>query len=196
MLFPANGSYVTPEILAIDYIRLVDGRFFTGDGTQNRDWFGYGAPIRAVAAGRVVSLRDGMPEVPPFITLADNPTVTRPSEFGGNGVVVKIRPGVFALYAHMQPDSVQVEVGQRVRTGQTLGLLGNSGNTAGPHLHFTINEGQGTLTYAGLPHEIDRYRLAGTAAPGAAPGELVVTGEPQRERGSYPLATSVSDYSR
>ena len=33
-------------------------------------------------------------------------------------------------------------------------------------------------------------------APGAAAGELVVTGEPQRERGSYPLATSVSDYSR
>ena len=38
----------------------------------------------------------------------------------------------------------------------------------------------------------------GAAAPaaGAAAGELVVTGEPQRERGSYPLATSVSDYSR
>ena len=73
--------------------------------------------------------------------------------------------------------------------------LGNSG-TAGPPLHFTINEGPGTLTYADLPYEIDRYRLEGTAAPGAAAGELVVTGEPQRERGSYPLATSVSDYSR
>ncbi len=72
----------------------------------------------------------------------------------------------------------------------------DSGNTAGPHLHFTINEGPGALTYAGLPYEIDRYRLEGTAAPGAAAGELVVTGEPQRERGSYPLATSVSDYSR
>ena len=54
----------------------------------------------------------------------------------------------------------------------------------------------GTLTYAGLPYEIDRYRLEGAAAPGAAAGELVVTGEPQRERGSYPLATSVRDYSR
>jgi hypothetical protein len=196
LLFPANGSYVTPEMFAIDYIRLVDGRFYKGDGTQNSDWFGYGAPIRAVAGGRVVSVRDGMPEVPPFTTLADNPTVTRPSQFGGNGVMAKIRPGVFAFYGHMQTDSVQVEAGQRVRTGQKLGVLGNSGNTSGPHLHFTINEGPGALTYAGLPYEIDRYRVEGTAAPGAAAGELVVTGEPHRERSSYPLATSVSDYSR
>jgi murein DD-endopeptidase MepM/ murein hydrolase activator NlpD len=193
-LLPANGTFVAPEIFAVDFIRMVNGRFYAGDGTQNTDWFGYGAPIHAVAGGRVVSVFNDRPEVPPFIK--DNPTVTKPSDFGGNGVVVEIRPGVFANYHHMQPGSVSVDVGERVRTGQKLGLLGNSGNTQGPHLHFGINEGRSTLSSNSLPFEIDRFRFEGTARAGLTPGELTVTGTPHDERRSHPLVTSVSDYSR
>jgi Peptidase family M23 len=193
-LLPANGTYVAPEIFAVDYIRVVDGRFYAGDGTQNTDWFGYGAPIHAVAGGRVVWAVNDRPEVPPFIE--DNPTLSKPSDFGGNGVVIEIRPGVFAHYYHMQTGSVGVEVGQRVRRGQKLGLLGNSGNTQGPHLHFGINEGREGLASNSLPFEIDRFRFEGIAAAGSTPGELTVTGTPHDERRSHPLVTSVSDYSR
>jgi hypothetical protein len=195
-ILSANGTYVAPETFAVDYIRLFNGRFFEGDGARNTDWFGHGAPIRAVAGGRVVSAVNERPEVPPGEGVAGNPTVTKPSDFGGNGVVVKIRPGVFAHYYHMVTGSVRVEAGQRVRAGRKLGLLGNSGNTSGPHLHFGINNGRNPLTSDSLPFEIDRFRFEGTAAPGAAPGELIVTGTPHDERRSHPLATSVSDYSR
>jgi Peptidase family M23 len=189
-----NGTYVAIETFAVDYIRIVDGRFYAGDGTQNADWFGYGVPIRSVAEGKVVSAVDGRPEVPPFIV--DNPTLTSPSDFCGNGVVVKIARGQFAHYCHMQPGSVRAKVGDRVRTGAKLGLFGNSGNTDGPHLHFGIQDGPDTLTSTSLPFEIDRFRLEGTAATGQAPGELTVTGTPRDVRRSHPLVTSVSDYSR
>jgi len=194
-LLAANGTFVTPEIFAVDYIRLVDGRFYVGDGTQNAYWFGFGAPIRAATGGRVVSVRNDMPEVPPLSAL-ENPTVTKPSDFGGNGVVVKVRPGQFAHYYHMQTGSVRVEVGQRVRTGQKLGLLGNTGNTSGAHLHFGFTDGRNALTTNSLPFEIDRFRFEGTASAGPTPGELTVSGTPRDERRSHPLATSVSDYSR
>jgi murein DD-endopeptidase MepM/ murein hydrolase activator NlpD len=195
-ILSANGTYVAPETFAVDYIRLVNGRFYGGDGTQNTDWYGYGAPIRAVASGRVVSVVNDRPEVPPFVETADNPTVTEPSHFGGNGVVVKIRPGEFAHYYHLQPGSVRVRGGQRVRTGQKLGLFGNSGNTQGAHLHFGITDGPHPLTSDSLPFEIDRFRFEGTAAAGPTPGELTLTGKPHDEHRSHPLATSVSDYSR
>jgi hypothetical protein len=195
-ILSASGGLVSPETFSVDYIRVKEGRFFSGDGTGNADWFGYGAPVRSVAAGRVVRIVDNRPEVPPFTATADNPTVTRPSQFGGNGVVVKIRPGVFAHYYHFQPGSARVRVGQQVRTGQRLGLFGNSGNTTGPHLHFGINSGADPLTSESLPFEIDRFRFEGDAVAGAAPGELTLTGKPRNERRSHPLVTSVSDYSR
>ncbi len=193
-ILSVDGTYVAIETFVVDYIRIVDGRFFAGDGTQNTDWFGYGVPIRSVADGTVVSAVNGRPEVPPFIV--GNPTLTSPSDLCGNGVVVKIGQGEFAHYCHMQTGSVRVEVGDRVRTGAALGLFGNSGNTDGPHLHFGIQDGPDALTSTSLPFEIDRFRLEGTAANGPAPGEVTVIGEPHDERRSHPLVTSVSDYSR
>ena len=194
-MLAANGRYVSPETFAIDYIRLSNGRFYRGDGTQNSDWFGYGAPVHAVASGKVVSAVDDQRDVPPFIDLAENPTVTAPASFGGNGVVVKLRPGVFAHYYHLQPGSVMVKAGQRVRTGQKLGLLGNTGNTSGAHLHFGITDGPHALDSNSLPFEIDRFRLEGTAAAGAKPGDLVLTGTADDQRRSHPLLTSVTGYS-
>ena len=43
-----------------------------------------------------------------------------------------------AVYAHLQPEGVQVRAGQRVRKGQRIGLSGNTGFTSGPHLHFAV----------------------------------------------------------
>ena len=127
-----NGAYVSPETFAIDYIEIVDGRFYSGDGTRNSDWHGFGAGVHSVSEGKVVWAADRLPDVPPFINLPDNPTVKNPVQFCGNGVVIKMRKRVFGHYCHLKPGSVRVEVGQRVRTGQKLGLLGNSGNTSGP----------------------------------------------------------------
>ena len=190
----ANGTYVAPEVFAVDYIRVVDGRIFTGDGSENADWFAEGAPIRAATGGKVVSVIDDRPEVPPGESVQGNPTVTKPRDFGGNSVAVKVEPGVFAYYAHMQPGSVRVDVGERVRTGQKIGLLGNSGNTSGPHLHFGINDRRNPLTANSLPFEIDHFRFEGTAGPGPTQGEVTVTGKPHRARAEHPLLNSVSDY--
>ena len=76
---------------------------------------------------------------------------------GGNHVVVKLARKRFAFYAHMQPGSVRVEEGDRVRTGQILGLLGNTGNTDAPHLHFHIMDGPSPLQSNGLPFVHPRF---------------------------------------
>lgn len=46
---------------------------------------------------------------------------------------------ITTLYAHM--DSLSVSGGQRVSKGQTLGMMGNTGDSFGPHLHFEVHEG-------------------------------------------------------
>jgi murein DD-endopeptidase MepM/ murein hydrolase activator NlpD len=79
-------------------------------------------------------------------------------------VIVRIRPAKYAVYAHMQPGSVRVKPGQHVRTGEVLGLLGNSGNSTTPHFHFSIQNGPHPLASSSLPFVIDRFRFKGHAS--------------------------------
>ena len=59
---------------------------------------------------------------------------------GGAGryVVMRAGNGWDMMFAHMQKSSVVVSEGQRVRAGQKIGLLGSTGYSTGPHLHFEI----------------------------------------------------------
>ena len=71
---------------------------------------------------------------------ADSGTVIEASTGwnGGYGTVVKIRHsnGLITVYAHLK--ELKVSVGQRVTRGQTVGLIGNTGRSFGPHLHFEV----------------------------------------------------------
>ena len=44
----------------------------------------------------------------------------------------------YSFYAHMQDNSICVEVDDMVVTGQIMGIQGSTGNSTGPHLHFEI----------------------------------------------------------
>ena len=194
LLLPTDGSFRTPEMFAIDWIREVGGSFFTGDGSKLTDWPAFGVPIHAVARGVVVSMTNNRPEVPPFTTTNENPTVRRPRDYAGNGVVERIAPGKYAAYLHMQTGSVRVKLGQRLRTGQVIGLLGNTGNTTGPHLHFGIQDGPDILTSNSLPFEVDSYTVQGTATLSEKPGTITIAGKPRRVTSSLPLIRSVDSF--
>ena len=81
-------------------------------------------------------------------------------------IVVDIGSGRFALYAHLQPNSVRVRVGDHVRRGQVLGLVGNSGNTTQPHLHFQLTDalasGTSTMGAEGIPYEYEELEMLGS----------------------------------
>ena len=81
----------------------------------------------------------------------------------GNHVILSLRNGHYAFYAHLQPGSIRVKPGDRVRRGQVLGLLGNSGNSDAPHLHFQISNGDSLLASEGLPFLIDSFEVLGRA---------------------------------
>jgi murein DD-endopeptidase MepM/ murein hydrolase activator NlpD len=89
---------------------------------------------------------------------------------------------------------VAVKVGQRVRTGQRLGALGNSGNSTAPHLHFGFGDGPNLLTANALPFEFDRFTLAG-AFPGNPYTEPIRPSGPTgvRKR-AHPLLGSIVNF--
>lgn len=56
----------------------------------------------------------------------------------GNYVLIRHTNGYYTLYAHMKYNSVQVKVGQKVKRGQVIGYMGNTGYAFGAHLHFEV----------------------------------------------------------
>src|SRR5262249_48888843 len=73
--------------------------------------------------------------------------------------------GQYAFYAHLQPGSLRVKVGDRVRKGQVLAKLGFSGNTTGPHLHFQVGSGPELNGHDAVPHVYRSYWLSGHWVP-------------------------------
>jgi Peptidase family M23/Transglycosylase SLT domain len=79
------------------------------------------------------------------VLAAASGTVTYAGRQSDGAVVVKIRHdnGYTSLYAHLDP-SLSVAVGQQVTVGQTIGKVGLTGMTTGPHLHFGLYTSGGT----------------------------------------------------
>ena len=163
---PINGTFFVAQRFAIDWLKVGDdGRIVHGNWTVNTDYPTYGQRAIAVADATVVSVLDGLPErkagaLPPDTTL-QNAT--------GNHVILDLGGGRYGFYAHLQPASIRVKVGERVKRGQPLALLGNSGNTSGPHLHFHVVDGMSPLGAQGVPYVITGFTLVGQA--GALPDD-------------------------
>jgi peptidase M23-like protein len=146
---PLNGAIRVAERFAIDFVQLNDkDMLIDGPMKELSSYDFFGDEIYSVADGTVVATEDGLPEQVPG-KLPEGATIQMAA---GNHVVVDIGQGRFAFYAHMQPGSLKVKVGDQVTTGQVLGLLGNTGNTDTPHLHFHIMDGPSPLLANGLPY--------------------------------------------
>lgn len=69
----------------------------------------------------------------------------------GNHIIIKHSDGNYTLYAHLHQNSISVQVGNSVAQGQVIGMVGNSGNSTGAHLHFEVRVGQNTMAARGDP---------------------------------------------
>jgi len=154
------GVYHAPERYAIDWVKVdADAHRAIGPLDRNASYLAWGEEIIAVADGTITNLRDGMAEgTPP--NNPPNPTVEMAA---GNYLMQDIGGGHYAFYAHLQPGSLRVRLGERVRRGQVIALLGNSGNSSEAHLHFHVSDANDPLMSEGVPYVFDRYALTGLA---------------------------------
>lgn len=159
-LLPVNGKARIAQRFAIDWSRIgPDGQAFHGDPSKNANWYPYGAEVLAVADAVVVDVKDGIPENDPT---ADEKAIPITIETApGNYIIIDLGDGHFAFYAHLQTNSLRVKVSDKVRRGQTLALLGNSGNADAPHLHFHVTNGNSPLGAEGIPYVFASFEVLG-----------------------------------
>lgn len=147
------------------------------------------AEVYAVEGGVVALVRDGIPENVPTPSGNENMPIplTRESS-AGNQISIKLAEGIYAQYAHLVPGSIRFKPGDRVRRGQVIGLVGNSGNSKNPHLHFEIADGPEINAAQGLPWVFESFELYGHVGPGGMPD---VHAAPVRHRNEMPLTDAI-----
>ncbi len=140
------GSYVDQNTAATA-IQDFNCETNTYDGHQGTDiaiWpYGFykmdNSQIEVIAAapGTIIQRNDGN-----FDRNCASNTMT------ANSIVIQHADGSYALYWHMKNGSVTTKtVGQTVVAGEYLGVVGSSGSSSGPHLHFEVWSGTTNTTY-------------------------------------------------
>jgi murein DD-endopeptidase MepM/ murein hydrolase activator NlpD len=82
---------------------------------------------------------------------------------------------------HLQPGSVRVKAGQRIRRGEVIALVGNSGSSFEPHLHFEVTSSSTPMVGEGLPYLLDEF-------------ETETNGVSQRRRRELPTKDSIVNF--
>lgn len=155
---PVNGHVFIAQRFAVDWEQVdKDGRIYSGPREKLESYTIFGRSAIAVADATVVSITDGLPEQTP----GKFPTDISLDAADGNSVILDLGDHRYALYAHLQPGSIQVHPNDKVRRGQVLGKVGNTGNSVAPHLHFHVMDGPSPLMSNGLPYEIQGFQVTG-----------------------------------
>lgn len=168
-----NGRLTVPQRYAIDFFGLDAQGHAVGAPVEKlaesrvEDWVGWNSDVLAVADGVVRDVQVDVADRKP-LSPQEQPDELTARTLYGNFVVLEIAPGVFAHYAHLRKNSVQVKPGDRVKRGALLGHLGLTGGAGAPHLHFHVSDKPTFADSQGLTFVFEVYTPVGHATEGEA----------------------------
>jgi murein DD-endopeptidase MepM/ murein hydrolase activator NlpD len=100
-----------------------------------------GVEIRAARGGTVIYVKES--ETQNCCPLGTGDSCLDDCPFGANSVSIEHQDGTVGQYVHMPQNGVMVTEGDRVRRGDPIAVVGNTGFSTGPHLHFVVRKSMG-----------------------------------------------------
>jgi hypothetical protein len=129
-------------------MRTYDGHDGTDFAVRDGKAMQAGVDVLAAADGTVLRIRDGVADREP--SADDIKDLLAGNRACGNGVLIEHGSGWQTIYCHMKQGSIGVTHGARVRSGDVLGKIGQSGAAEFPHLHFGVmHEGKKVDPFTG-----------------------------------------------
>ena len=116
---------------AYDFVVMDDNSSFEGDPSLNESYYAYGKDYLAPADGTVVGVENDVKDNEPVGTMNEDQPM-------GNYVILDHGNEEYSYLAHFKFQSIEVKEGDKVKKGDLLGLVGNSGNSSEPHIHFHV----------------------------------------------------------
>jgi len=190
LTFPFNGEFFVAQgntgwvshkkdssaEFAWDFVIQKKGGMVFGNGGKNENYYAWGKPVLAPAPGIVIEIRNDREDHVPMTTELNK----------SNFVRIEHQVGEISNIHHLMKGSIVVQPGDRVRRGDVLGKIGDSGISMFPHIHYQMDRLEGEKRIP-APSKFSCYFARKKEEK---TWRLVVTGIP--EDGEYLL--SVDDY--
>lgn len=180
-IFPVKGAWITENTydyhfgarrlnydeFSFDLVKL-NSNFFVAEtkDMMNKQYAAYGKRVFAAAKGTVVETFTSFPENPKgygsFIEKTKWASLIE--KYGlikglvGNHIIIEHPDKEYTFYGNLMPKSFKVRKGDFVEQGAVIALVGNSGNSTCPRLHFNLMSGGDILTAHSLPAEFINLR--------------------------------------
>lgn len=184
----SHHRWNSPTEFAVDFFKVdADGATFHDGSAEASHWYAFGEPVLAAADGEVVRVTGDRVQDRTFLAQRPGETAgqrgervgreveTRaladfPNNLLGNIIVIRHQVGdtiEYSSYDHLKTGSAKVKVGDRVKAGDQIAEVGDTGDTPVVHLHFEVNAGPDPLYSPSLPfHLSGMERTGSTQDPG------------------------------
>lgn len=141
---------------AYDFEIRKNGKPYHDDYHDNNNFYSYKKEILCTCDGVVVDLVN---EYDDTRIVDDRKTICDSRDIRGNYILIKHPNNEYSLTCHILKNSFRVNVGDFVREGEVLALVGNSGNTEGAHIHFQIQNGYDFNKAGGIPIRFKNVKI-------------------------------------
>ncbi|MEO7524377.1 MAG: M23 family metallopeptidase [Ferruginibacter sp.] len=149
---PIKGLGIRSNFMryAYDFVLLDDmNQRFANDGKKDEDYFGFGKPVYAVGKGKVIYASNDHKDDKTFDI---KKIATSPLELYGNCIAIQHPDHSVSIYGHLKQNSIKVKIDDEVSAQQEIAVIGVSGSSFFPHLHFEMrtsiqNDAEGIPCY-------------------------------------------------
>lgn len=136
-------------------IRKEDKPYF-GDYHECNNFYSYKQEIICPCDGVVVDLVN---EYDDTRIVDGRKAICDCKDVRGNYILIKHEHNEYSLICHVLLNSFKCRIGDFLCAGDVIGLVGNSGNTMGPHIHYQVQAGYDFSTACGLPIKFKNYKI-------------------------------------
>ncbi len=142
--FPLKGVFLVtdtyPSVNSHRWCRNSEFAFDVGRFSRSlKESVIKGEPVYAACGGVVEEVFDGLEDTGEATDMEEiERRYGEHARIDGNHVLIRHENNEYSLYAHLSRKSILVRAGEAVASGQQIGLVGSSGSSYVPHLHFHV----------------------------------------------------------
>lgn len=120
---------------AFDFVYTEGGKQFKTNGKKDEDYYGWGKPVYAIGAGKVIYASNNHKDDKTFNIPG---LATNAMELYGNCIAILHSDSTVSVYGHLKQNSLRLKIGDITKARQEIAAIGVSGSSFFPHLHFEL----------------------------------------------------------